>query len=599
MAQIQIIFPIYELQFYRYLRPWVVDDIRKKRTFNHDKELRLSVKSYFDFMFPIETYPRIKVGKKELIAKPNEESQRDIVWKDISKYVYQHNWLDEMKNNYTAPDFYPLIDEVTNQEFPKDYMNEVNKLRDEILIRPLIGIIDDKLKQKTKLTYPEFRTLKDVTKLHLTNEIIKKGFKIYDKKWEQKIKDENYEKQPHVTRPKAQNAKEYIKYNIIATEQPDEVKKLDEIYDLVFDRMNKNETREQLYKYYLDERNNHFKRSSFQLSAYKQKFPVEDNNYKTLTQRKEIPNYFPLKENLKRYKLHAIAPRFSYLIDLMFENRKLCYLVAININTRKLWVEPTNIKIVENDTDDDQTLEYKIIEQMKNSKVYIDALQQMIKKGMKVKFLKGDGEKAFDSKKAHSFYDNNPYGKIKFEPVKMRQQTKYPDFMNELNMVKKLKNKSDPNHSSLAIIDRAIRTIREIAFHLQVGMITPRIMEYIVFLYNNTPHNTLSKYAGIKVTPNEVDEKPELEKFIVRKIQQENFNTMQQFGFDIPIGDEVLVYNVNNNMAKRRSVIEPDTWRIKQRLGNLYEIERTDKIEKPRTISRFKLHPKDLPYQLY
>ena len=64
MAQIQIIFPIYELQFYRYLRPWVVDDIRKKRTFNFNEELRLSVKRYFDFMFPIETYPRIKVGKK-------------------------------------------------------------------------------------------------------------------------------------------------------------------------------------------------------------------------------------------------------------------------------------------------------------------------------------------------------------------------------------------------------------------------------------------------------------------------------------------------------------------------------------------------------
>ena len=56
---------------------------------------------------------------------------------------------------------------------------------------------------------------------------------------------------------------------------------------------------------------------------------------------------------------------------------------------------------------------------------------------------------------------------------------------------------------------------------------------------------------------------------------------------DAELNDEVLVYNVNNNMAKRRSVIEPGNWKIKQRLGNLYEIERTDKIEKPsNTASR-------------
>ena len=49
---------------------------------------------------------------------------------------------------------------------------------------------------------------------------------------------------------------------------------------------------------------------------------------------------FPFKDN-KRFYLHTIAPKGTFIIDLMFENRQFCYLIAINVNTRKLWVEPT------------------------------------------------------------------------------------------------------------------------------------------------------------------------------------------------------------------------------------------------------------------
>jgi len=49
---------------------------------------------------------------------------------------------------------------------------------------------------------------------------------------------------------------------------------------------------------------------------------------------------FPIKDN-KRFYLHTIAPKGTFIIDLMFENRQFCYLIAINVNTRKLWVEPT------------------------------------------------------------------------------------------------------------------------------------------------------------------------------------------------------------------------------------------------------------------
>ena len=615
MAQIEIIFPIYDDRFYRYLRPYVVDDLRKrdkmvsifrfhntldKTCKNH---IKVSVRNYLVYMFPRDTFPPIKVGLKQKLAEVDEESQRDVVWKQVQKYLSEHNWWDEIFENMKQ-DFMgcQLTDYVTEDTFPVNYMEQVDKLKEEILLRPLHEVITelkDKFKDKDLLEYNKFISLPKVSKLHLPKDLLINSYKKLRIQWEQLRRDIAYDKQPkHIRTPRAQNAKEYIDFNIIPTEKADEEKSLEQIFDLVFDKMRKNDTREELYQYYLNQRNKYFKRTSFQFSKYIPTVTVIDDNYKNLTKMKTIPNYFPLKQNLKNYGLHVLAPRYSYLIDLMFENKKsFCYLVAININTRKLWVEPTNVKIISKDDDeDDAKIQYRVIEQMKNSEVYIEALQTMIAKGMRVKYLKGDGEKAFDSEKAHKFY-NACKPKIEFTPVKMRQQTEYPKYMDGLNMVKSIK--SEPNHTSLGIIDRVIRTIREIAYNLHVGLITPEIMEYIVYLYNNTPHITLSKYAGKKVTPNDVDNNPDLEAFIVRKIHQENYVTTTRPGFNIRDGEEVIVYNVRNDKSKRRSTIEPYNWRIKQRVGNLYEIVDKDNPKHIKIISRYKIHPRLQPYNLF
>ena len=55
----------------------------------------------------------------------------------------------------------------------------------------------------------------------------------------------------------------------------------------------------------------------------------------------------------------------------MFENGVICYLVAININTRKLYVQPTNI------TDEALTFDKN---NQKTSKAYINALKAIMTK---------------------------------------------------------------------------------------------------------------------------------------------------------------------------------------------------------------------------
>ena len=153
-----------------------------------------------------------------------------------------------------------------------------------------------------------------------------------------------------------------------------------------------------------------------------------------------------------------------------------------------------------------------------------------------------------------------------------------------------MKNKKDPKHSSLAILDRAIRTIRDLAFNMKVGIITPKIMSIIVWQYNNAPHATLSKYAGYPVSPNEVDNDEDLEKFIVRRIQQENYNIMSQYGFNLKDGMNVKVYNNRSTMGKRRSNIEPGKWKVNKRIGSLFEVIDENTGEKENK-SRYQLAP--------
>ena len=161
------------------------------------------------------------------------------------------------------------------------------------------------------------------------------------------------------------------------------------IDDLTFDKRIRGETLEQIYDYYLKQR-----RIKFSSQSFSQSFNpsmsldefIKQIGYKDKTKRNALvkinynnpfitsyydnnvqPNSFPLKENKKRYLLHTIAPRHSYIIDLMFENKQYCYLVAININTRKLWVESTALNIETNDEESNDDFMNKAKQTLKSS----------------------------------------------------------------------------------------------------------------------------------------------------------------------------------------------------------------------------------------
>ena len=131
----------------------------------------------------------------------------------------------------------------------------------------------------------------------------------------------------------------------------------------------------------------------------------------------------------------------------------------------------------------------------KDSKTSISFLRALTKLINEVKFvnpirhLTGDGEKAFDSQLSKSFYQKNG---ITFHPVTR--------MMIEGKKTKTGNQGTDPLHSSLGLVDRCIRTIRDMIFNAEL-QITPLAIKEMVRQYNNAPHTTLSKYIGFDVSP--------------------------------------------------------------------------------------------------
>lgn len=295
----------------------------------------------------------------------------------------------------------------------------------------------------------------------------------------------------------------------------------------------------------------------------------------------KITSSFPLKENIKRFQLHRVAERNTWMIDLMeiYINNKqpLKYLIAINVNTKFLYAQILNVMISETEFSKDK---------LKATMSYLRALQKLMDKGMMVKHLIGDGEGAFKSDVSKMFYDAH---NIQFTPVARQPKGAYPDFMTyEQEKAKK----TEPLHSSLGIVDRVIRTIRDMAYNMNIGVINPEVMDEIVYQYNNAPHRGLSKWAGFSVTPKMVNDDPELENYIVRRILQANWEIKNNVEFNINDGQNVKVYNMTDNKMKRRSVIRPGTFKVIGKKNGLYEVEgRLNGKNRTQLLPRYLIEP--------
>lgn len=268
-------------------------------------------------------------------------------------------------------------------------------------------------------------------------------------------------------------------------------------------------------------------------------------------------NYFP-KDN-KKYFLHIVSAPGLFVIDFLINNEEV-YLIAIEVNSRKLYIAPTNVV--------DGGDKYTIMKKARYTKNFINALNKIITQGAKIKALKGDGEGAFKS--AILYYQKLG---IEFIPV---------------DRTELVGGKTSPNHNSLSLIDRAIRTLRDMAFNINIPL-NPSLLPTLVRIYNDTPHSTLSKIMNFPVTPNMVSNDPELEREIIKRIKQMNYNILHQAGYLINEGVECRVLENYDQLTKKRRKVKPTTYKVISYDGGKYTLR--NELGEVIQATRAMIHP--------
>jgi hypothetical protein len=269
----------------------------------------------------------------------------------------------------------------------------------------------------------------------------------------------------------------------------------------------------------------------------------------------EKQNWFPIKRNINYQLRHVDRPN-TYLIDLMFAGKDYAYLICVNANTRFLMVETTNLV-----ADEDGKL--LMMNAKKDSASFLTAFERILGR-TKISFLRSDDEASFTSAEALEYYQRH---NITYNNVERL-------VIGDRNMI---------NHTSLAIIDRIIRTIRDIAHNWGTADINPPVMNHIIEIYNKAPHDTLSKIMGFPVSPTEAQKSPELESEIIRRIIAQNHDIRERHNYNIDVGDDVMIYNESDSKIKRRSVVHPSIYVVVGYNGAFYFLKTKDDYtaEKP------------------
>jgi hypothetical protein len=270
-------------------------------------------------------------------------------------------------------------------------------------------------------------------------------------------------------------------------------------------------------------------------------------------------------------------------MDLMFAD-KLTYLVLIGANTRYLYAQHTNYITtsgggINASANDGAPLALR--DDVRTAAAIRQALTEILKRlpverRSRQVFIIGDGERAFAARDNMKWYTKNG---IAFKPVRRIPGEKTRGFNPT----------SAPNHTSLSIIDRAIRSIRDIGFRAGIKY-APAGMNQILSIYNRAPNDTLTKIMRFMVSPEIAENDLALEFELIRRFTAQNIAISQQPGFILPLGSHVVMYNPIAPMTKRRAQVLPHIYEVVGYRGLLYEIK-ADGMKNTIIVSRRAIKP--------
>ena len=283
--------------------------------------------------------------------------------------------------------------------------------------------------------------------------------------------------------------------------------------------------------------------------------------------------YFNVRKQIKNYqfKTYSRIPG-GFIGDIFFNKSKFACLLLININTRKAYAYGLNdVEVYKVNPDSKgsqakpigQNEEYTITYSTTNKKTtsnLINVFKQFLNDiNHKITSLRFDNESAVKSKQFQTMLRNND---IKFIPV------------------------VEGSHTSLSLIDRLCRTIRDISYNMGIKILTQNDINKVLNVYNNMYHSSLSKMLGKKITPNEVNEHPELEQQIINYCIDYNKQLkVLHPEIELQVGQICKVYQPFDKFKKRRRLLKKDYYKIVNKTGNIYTVQNVrnnKKIDVPR-----------------
>ena len=121
-------------------------------------------------------------------------------------------------------------------------------------------------------------------------------------------------------------------------------------------------------------------------------------------------------------------------------------------------------------------------------------------------------------------------------------------------------------------------------------------MNRILNYYNNSRHETLTQtlftaYPELKqtypngISPKIMNDNYALERLFVIECKKYNYYITSKPDYKLDKNQKVKIHNEHNNFEKRRTLINKNEYKVKNRNGNIYELINTntnEKIYKPR-----------------
>lgn len=258
-----------------------------------------------------------------------------------------------------------------------------------------------------------------------------------------------------------------------------------------------------------------------------------------------------IKKN-KKFMNHVFSDHpYSYIMDIL-ENKVGCepryWMIFINVNTRYVHAYDMRSK--------DKRSVKGAIER------FIDHVENDDEQ--RVYSLTGDDEGAFSSKEIVDYLKNKKVG---------------------LRIVK------EQNHGALSIIDRFIRTLRDMNIPTEKTKRESNDKKYVNFsmkrmkklikIYNNTFH------SAIGMTPKEMQNDYELEDKYIRKMLVKSYDKLKTNGYLLNEGDWVRVVLEKEKIKKRRYKVSRECYKVMGKEGQMFIISAKDGTT--RLLPRFQL----------